>query len=397
LIQIYAHFQRILMPFCLLVVQTSTKQNLSGRGNSYSTSRQAFSESRVISGGLIIALALMVGITVYWKKFWGKQPLNEGQELQFRERQPLNEIMEATQNFSQEIGRTGFGSVFFGKLPDGKEIAVKVFCNMVQANEKFLNDVFLNEIDLLSRVHHKNLVTLLGYCIGESGQHMLIYDHLSEGSLRDHLYGQRAGLSKLDWKSRLKIAIDAAEGLQYLHVCCTPMIIHRDVKSTNIILDSDLNGKLGDFGLSMMTMDRKAPIDTLVAGTYGYADPEYVMSGVLTQKSDVYSFGVVLLEIICGRKPIDRTLPEEEKSLPEWVRNYVGIKENPVKIVEIIDKKMDGNYDMKSITIVAKLALRCIEETSSWRPSMSEVVGELKEAFMYEKVKLKEAPVAKHK
>jgi len=288
--------------------------------------------------------------------------------------------MEATQNFSREIGRTGFGSAFFGKLPDGKEIAVKVFCNMVQANEKFLN-----EFDLLSRVHHKNLVTLLGYCIGESGQRMLIYDLVSEGSLRDHLHGQREGLSELNWKRRLKIAIDAAEGLQYLHVCCTPMIIHRDVNTTNILLDSDFNAKLGDFGLSMMTMDRKAPIDTPVAGTMGYLDPEDFCTEPLTQKSDVYGFGMVLLEIISGRKPIDAT--PEEINPRQWVKYYVGIKENPVKIVEIIDKKMDGNYDMKSITIVAKLALRCIEETSSSRPSMSEVVGELREAFMYEKVK----------
>jgi len=327
----------------------------------------------------------MVGITVYWKKFGTKfrtkrQPLIEDYSMVFT----LEEIMEATQNFSQEIGRTGFGSVFFGKLPDGKEIALKVSSNIRRANEEFLN-----EVDLLSRVHHKNVGSLLGYCISESGEVMVIYDYLSEGTLTEHLYGQREGLSGLNWKSRLKIAIDAAEGLQYLHVCCTPMIIHRDVKTSNILLDSDLNGKVCDFGLSMMTMDRKAPIDTPVEGTVGYADPEYICTGVLTQKSDVYSFGVVLLEIICGRKPIDNTLPEEEIILLEWVKDYVGINENPGKIVEIIDKKMDGNYDMKSITIVAKLALRCVEQTSSWRPSMSEIVGELKEAFMYEKVNMK--------
>jgi serine/threonine protein kinase len=201
----------------------------------------------------------MVGITVYWKKFMAKRPLSEGQELKFRETQRLNEeslmafsleeIMEATQNFSQKLGESTFGEVFFGKLPDGKEIAVKEISEF---------QWFLTEIDLLSRVHHKNLVTLLGYC-HESGKHMLIYDYMPEGSLSHRVYVKNA-----NWKSRLKIAIDAAEGLRYLHVCCTPMIIHRDVKTTNIILDSYLNGKLGDFGLSMMTMDRKAPIDTPV-------------------------------------------------------------------------------------------------------------------------------------
>lgn len=164
------------------------------------------------------------------------------------------------------------------------------------------------------------------------------------------------------------------------------MIIHRHVKSANILLDSDLNGKLGDFGFSKMTMDRKAPIVDIVKGTYGYSDPEYISTGLVTQKNDVYSFGVVLLEIICGRNAFDKDLPSKERLLSVWVRDYVGINENPGKIVEIIDKKMEGTYHMKSITIVASVALKCLQG-SSCRPSISEVVGELKEAFMYEKVK----------
>lgn len=354
-----------------------------------------------ISGGLITALPLMVGIAVYWKKVWkkfseklpfsecqkleSKQLYNEGQENEFEEnqlelrgKQPLNEedsmvftlpeMKKATKNFSQKIGEGALGEVFFGKLPNGKGIAVKV---LSPETKRFLTDWFLTEIDLLSRVHHKNLVSLVGYCIDQSGKRMLIYDHMSEQSLRDHLYGRTAGVSKLNWKTRLKIAIDAAEGLQYLHVCCTPMIIHRDVHTSNILLDGNLNGKLCNFGLSMMTMDPKAPIDTAVVGTKGYGDPEYICSGQLTQKSDVYDFGMVLLEIICGRRPLDTSLRSEEQKIAPWVKGHVGINENPRKIEKIIDKNMDGKYDMKSISSVAKVALRCVETQSSSRPNIS--------------------------
>eukprot|EP00253_Pinus_taeda_P021886 PITA_21886 len=294
----------------------------------------------------------------------------------------LHQIVEATQNFSQLLAYGAFVKVFFGRLPDGKEIALK----MLSCNTRLGFEAFVTEADLLSRVHHKNLVCLLGYCFGKSQQPMTIYEYMSEGYLSDHLYGEKAGLSKLNWKSRLKIAIDVAEALQYLHVCCIPMIIHRHVKTSNILLDSDLNGKLGGFGVSIMTMDRKAPIEDTVMGTFGYLDPEYLMTGQFTQKSDVYGFGVVLLEIICGRKP--QEFDNDDIDPFTWVKDCVAIDETPGKMVKIIDKNMDGKYDMKSITIVAKLALRCVEHTSSWRPSMSEVVGELKEAFMYEKVRL---------
>eukprot|EP00253_Pinus_taeda_P021562 PITA_21562 len=330
---------------------------------------------------------MIAGITVYWKKFRAKQragekfseklPLNEDESMVFT----LHQIVEATQNFSHQIQSGASGTVFLGKLPDAKEIAIKV---LSQHSKEELGE-FLTEVDLLSRVHHKNLVSLLGYCFATSEEPMLIFEYMSQGSLKDHLHG---GLSKLNWKSRLKIAIDAAEALQYLHICCIPMIIHRDVKTSNILLDSDLNGKLGGFGLSIMTMDRKAPIEDRVMGSFGYLDPEYFRTQQFTQKSDVYSFGVVLLEIICGRRALDPTLPVEERVLPRWVEDYVA-NETLGKMVKIIDKNMDGKYDMKSITMVAKLALRCVEDTPSCRPSMSEVVGELKEAFMYEKVKLK--------
>jgi serine/threonine protein kinase len=214
---------------------------------------------------------------------------------------------------------------------------------------------------------------------------MLIYDYMSEGSLSDHLYGPSAHHSKLNWRTRLKIALDAAQGLEYLHVGCTPKIIHRDIKTANILLDSDLNGKLADFGLSKLTTDGDAThVTTAVKGTAGYMDPEYFNTQMMTEKSDVYSFGVVLLEIICGRQPIDLKLPEKELNIIRWVKPYVMDNDNPGKIAEIIDKRLGGGYDMISITGVAKVAMRCVRPEPSSRPSVSEVVAELKEAIKHE-------------
>eukprot|EP00253_Pinus_taeda_P001342 PITA_01342 len=292
----------------------------------------------------------------------------------------LDEMITATQGFSQEIGRGGFGSVFLGKLPEGKYIAVKLLSQFSQQGVQ----EFLNEVDLLSRIHHKNLVSLLGYC-NESREIMLIYDYMSEGSLTDHLSGPNAHHSKLNWRARLKITLDAAQGLEYLHVGCTPKIIHRDIKTANILLDSDLNGKLGDLGLSKMTTDGEAThVTTAVKATAGYLDPEYFNTQMLTEKSDVYSFGVVLLEIICGRQPIDLKLPVAEVNIVRWVKPYVVENDNPSRISEIIDKRLGGDYDMTSITSVAKVAMRCVHAEPWSRPNVSEIVAELKEAIKHE-------------
>eukprot|EP00253_Pinus_taeda_P010391 PITA_10391 len=293
----------------------------------------------------------------------------------------LDEMIAATQNFRMEIGRGGFGSVFFGELPEGKVIAVKVLSLFSRQGIQ----EFLNEVDLLSKINHRNLVSLLGYC-SKTEQVMLIYEHMSGGSLRDHLYGPRAENSYLNWKRRLRIALDAAQGLEYLHVGCTPKIIHRDIKTANILLDSNLNGKLADFGLSRVTTDEEGThVTTTVKGTFGYLDPEYYNTQMLTEKSDVYSLGVVLLEIICGRPPIDINLPEEELNIIRWVTPHLlETDENGGKIIDVIDKRLCGDYCLKSMINVTKTAMRCVQALPSSRPPVSEVVAELKEAFKHE-------------
>ncbi|KAH9326571.1 hypothetical protein KI387_006749, partial [Taxus chinensis] len=296
-----------------------------------------------------------------------------------------DEMLTATKSFSHKIGQGGFGSVFWGELPGGNQIAVKVLSLFSEQGVA----QFLNEIELLSRVHHKNLASLLGYC-NESRDLMLVYEYMSGGSLNDHLYGSNAlKYPNLDWRTRLKIALDAAQGLEYLHVGCSPKIIHRDVKTANILLDSNLKGKLADFGLSKVGMeeDGSSAMFTTVRGTVGYLDPKYFSTHMLTEKSDVYSFGVVLLEIICGRRPIDTTVSKERLSLIRWVTPFVEQGEESVKITEMVDERLPNNYEPKSIGHVAKLAMRCIAAEPLHRPTINEVVIEMKEALKIEEEK----------
>ncbi|XP_057813449.2 probable LRR receptor-like serine/threonine-protein kinase At1g67720 isoform X2 [Cryptomeria japonica] len=290
------------------------------------------------------------------------------------------EMKTATNNFSQKIGQGGFGSVYFGRLPDGKDVAVK----LLSSSSKQGLAEFLNEINLLSRVNHRNLVSLLGYC-NDSKELMLVYEHLGGGSLKDHLYGSLSNVSTLDWKTRLRVALDAAQGLEYLHVSCTPKIVHRDVKSSNILLDSNLRAKLADFGLSKIIGDdvSSSHITTTIKGTVGYLDPEYFHTNKLTERSDVYSFGVVLLEIICGRKAIDPELCEEEISLLKWVMLHVeGNDDYDGPLTGIIDHKLSmSDIDMKSLYPVFSLSLKCIQTEASKRPAITDIVIQIKEAM----------------
>ncbi|MBA0790998.1 hypothetical protein Gohar_015606 [Gossypium harknessii] len=225
------------------------------------------------------------------------------------------EIKAATNNFKEVIGRGSFGSVYLGKLSDGKPVAVKVRFDKTQLGA----DSFINEVHLLSQIHHQNLVSLEGFC-HELKHQILVYEYLPGGSLADHLYGPNSQKVSLSWIRRLKIAVDAAKGLDYLHNGSDPRIIHRDVKCSNILLDCEMNAKVCDFGLSkQVTLADATHVTTVVKGTAGYLDPEYYSTQQLTEKSDVYSFGVVLLELICGREPLTHSGTPDSFNLVLWV------------------------------------------------------------------------------
>ncbi|XP_026460726.1 probable LRR receptor-like serine/threonine-protein kinase At1g06840 isoform X2 [Papaver somniferum] len=280
----------------------------------------------------------------------------------------FEEMALATYNFdsSTQVGQGGYGKVYKGVLSDGSFVAIK------RAQEgSFQGDKeFYNEIELLSRVHHRNLVSLIG-CCDEEGEQMLVYEFMSGGTLRDHLSAKSK--APLSFAMRLRIATDSAKGILYLHTEADPPIFHRDVKSSNILIGPRFRGKVADFGLSRLApvpdIEGKTPghVSTIVKGTPGYLDPEYFLTYKLTDKSDVYSLGVVFLEILTGRLPI-----QNGKNI---VREVTG-EYNSGTIFSIIDEKM-GSYPSKCIQKFVTLALQCCQEDTDARPSMAQIVKEL--------------------
>ncbi|KAG0629756.1 hypothetical protein M758_1G127600 [Ceratodon purpureus] len=292
----------------------------------------------------------------------------------------LAEITAATENFKKKIGEGGFGPVYYGKFPNGREVAVKVS----DANSRQGVNEFNNEVQLLSRVHHKNLVSLVGYCQDGKTQ-MLVYEFLHRGTVREHLYGSPLALQEpLDWKTRLDVALNAAQGLEYLHSGCTPSIIHRDIKSSNILLTNKNVAKVADFGLSRLGPEEggASHVSTMVKGTAGYLDPEYWSTNNLTEKSDVFSFGVVLLELLCGRQPIDNTL--EDRS--QWnINDKVRRSLQAGDMDSILDPAIKNAHpNMDSVWKVAEIAIQSVEPKGVHRPYMRDVVKELREAIQLE-------------
>ncbi|XP_024373082.1 probable LRR receptor-like serine/threonine-protein kinase At1g51880 isoform X3 [Physcomitrium patens] len=273
-------------------------------------------------------------------------------------------IKQATDNFGNKIGQGGFGDVFYGKLEDGQEIAAKVLSSTsCQSKQEFYN-----EIELLSTVHHKYLVSLLGYRCSHN-QQILVYEYLGGGDLRQRLQGNDAKENPLTWKQRTSIILQVAEGLEYLHDKCCPSIIHRDVKSNNILLTNKLVAKVADFGLSKIrTLDQEEAthITTIVKGTPGYLDPEYHEKGVLTAKSDVYAYGIVLMEVLTGcnqmgivHRVADAWVSENLETLP--------------------DPNLQGDFDTQEFAKLVELSLWCARIRNEERPFMRQVVQTLRE------------------
>ncbi|KAB2609863.1 LRR receptor-like serine/threonine-protein kinase [Pyrus ussuriensis x Pyrus communis] len=287
----------------------------------------------------------------------------------------LPDLEEATNNFSKKIGKGSFGSVYYGKMKDGKEIAVK----MMADSSTHMNKQFATEVALLSRIHHRNLVPLIGYC-EEEHQCILVYEYMHNGTLRDHIHGSTTQ-KRLDWQMRLRIAEDAARGLEYLHTGCNPSIIHRDVKTSNILLDINMRAKVSDFGLSRQAEEDLTHISSVARGTVGYLDPEYYASQQLTEKSDVYSFGVVLLELISGRKVVSEEDFGSELNIVHWARSL--IRKGDVE--SIMDPVLVGSVKIESIWRIAEVALQCVEQHGVSRPRMQEIIVAVQDAMKIEK------------
>ncbi|XP_057967432.1 receptor-like serine/threonine-protein kinase ALE2 isoform X2 [Malania oleifera] len=284
-----------------------------------------------------------------------------------------SEIERATDNFnaSRILGEGGFGRVYSGSLEDGTKVAVKV----LKRDDQQGGREFLAEVEMLSRLHHRNLVKLIGICTEERSR-CLVYELIPNGSVESHLHGVDRETDPLDWSARIKIALGAARGLAYLHEDSSPRVIHRDFKSSNILLEHDFTPKVSDFGLARTAMDEENKhISTRVMGTFGYVAPEYAMTGHLLVKSDVYSYGVVLLELLTGRKPVDMSQPPGQENLVAWARPLLISKEG---LEIIVDCSLGPNYPIDSVSKVAAIASMCVQPEVSHRPFMGEVVQALK-------------------
>ncbi|XP_020208162.1 probable receptor-like protein kinase At1g49730 [Cajanus cajan] len=285
----------------------------------------------------------------------------EGSSSMFR-KFSYKEIKKATEDFSTIIGQGGFGTVYKAHFSDGQVVAVKRMNRISEQGE----DEFCREIELLARLHHRHLVALRGFCIKKQ-ERFLLYEYMGNGSLKDHLHSP--GKTPLSWRTRIQIAIDVANALEYLHFYCDPPLCHRDIKSSNTLLDENFVAKIADFGLAQASKDGSIcfePVNTEIRGTPGYMDPEYVVTQELTEKSDIYSFGVLLLEIVTGRRAI-----QDNKNLIEWAQPYM---ESETRLLELVDPNVRESFDLDQLQTVITIVVWCTQREGKARPSIKQVL-----------------------
>ncbi|XP_061339255.1 cold-responsive protein kinase 1-like [Gastrolobium bilobum] len=280
---------------------------------------------------------------------------------------PYKELRNATEDFSpaKKIGEGGFGSVYKGRLKDGKIAAIKV----LSAESKQGVREFLTEINVIAEIEHENLVKLYGCCV-ENNNRILVYNYLENNSLAQTLLGRGHSSIYFSWQTRSRICIGVARGLAFLHEEVRPPIVHRDIKASNILLDKDLTPKISDFGLAKLIPSNMTHVSTRVAGTIGYLAPEYAIGGKLTRKADIYSFGVLLMEIVSGRCNTNSQLPIGEQYLLEKTWELYQRKE----LVWLVDISLNGEFDAEQACKFLKIGLLCTQESPKLRPSMSSVV-----------------------
>ncbi|CAB4272464.1 unnamed protein product [Prunus armeniaca] len=331
-------------------------------------------------GFLLLLSTILAVLWVVFKRKRQHEMMKNFNKNEFLESQgqrfTYSEIVKITNNFASIIGRGGFGKVYLGTLKNETQVAVKLLGSSRQGSNEFRNEVIL-----LMSAHHRNLVSLIGYC-DEGDTMALVYDYVANGNLEQHISSD-VGKNVLTWKERLQIAIDAARGLEYLHNGCKPPIVHRDLKTSNILLNEKLQAKIADFGLSKgLATESATHVSTAAKGTFGYLDPEYCSTGQLNKKSDIYSFGIVLLELITGRAAIIRDLEQLPIHICQWVRPK--FEKIEIEIESIVDSRIQGTFLNSSAKKSIEIAMACVSSTSIQRPDITVVFNDLKECLEIE-------------